>query len=69
MSFVINDGAFNSTPVFACVELFDVNDAPILTLGPNSTFDVMVMYTERQAEPLFLAPDLGIEGKHKHLAT
>ena len=62
VSFVINDGAFNSTPVSACIRLTNINDVPILTLGPNSTVDVVVMYTEGQAEPLFLAPDLEIEG-------
>lgn len=63
MTFIINDGAFNSTPATACVQLSNVNDAPILTLGPNSTVDVQVMFTEGQTEPLFLVPDLEIEGR------
>ena len=62
MTFTVNDGAFNSTSVFACVQLANVNDAPTLTLGPNGTVDVLVMFTEGQTEPLFLAPDLEIEG-------
>ena len=63
VSFVVNDGAFNSTPATACVQLFNINDAPRLTLGPNGTVDVVVMYTEGQADPLFLAPELAIEGE------
>ena len=62
VSFIVNDGAFNSTPVSACVRLTNVNDVPALTLGSNGTVDVVVMYTEGQTEPLFLAPDLEIEG-------
>ena len=63
ISFVVNDGAFNSTTVTACVQLLNINDAPSLTLGPNGTVDVVVMYTEGQTDPLFLVPQLEIEGK------
>ena len=62
VSFIVNNGAFNSTPATACVQLTNVNDRPTLTLGPNGTVDVVVMYTEGQSEPLFLAPDLEIQG-------
>ena len=63
MSFVVNDGAFNSTSVTACVTLLNINDAPSLTLGSSGAVDVVVMYTEGQTDPLFLAPELEIEGK------
>ena len=70
VSFIVNDGAFNSTPVTACVQLLNINDAPSLTLGPNGTVDVVVMYTEGQTDPLFLAPELEIEGiYHKQYAN
>lgn len=63
VTFIVNDGAFNSTSATSCVQLSNVNDAPVLTLGPNGTVDVQVMFTEGQTEPLFLVPDLEIEGK------
>lgn len=62
VSFVVNDGAFNSTPTFACIRLVDFNDLPELFTGPNSTVDTMVMYREGQTEPLLIAPQLDIRG-------
>ena len=62
VSFIVNDGVFNSSQATTCVQLTNVNDSPTLTLGPNGTVDVMLMYTEGRTEPLFLAPDLEIEG-------
>ena len=58
ISFTLNDGAFNSTPVFACLRLDNVNDPPTLSLGANDSIDVMLMYLEGQSEPLFLATEL-----------
>lgn len=63
VSFTVNDGLFNSTPAYACVQLIEQNDQPVLTLGPNGTVDVMLTYTEGQSEPLYLARDLNIEGE------
>ncbi len=63
VAFTVSDGQFNSTPAYACVQLVGQNDKPVLTLGPNGTIDVMLMYTEGQQEPLYLARDLQIEGK------
>lgn len=63
MSFTVNDGLFDSDPALACVALEEVNDAPVLTLGPDGMFDVMANYTEGQPEPLILAPDLEITGQ------
>ena len=65
VKFVVNDGIFNSTPATACIQLEDVNDAPLLTLGANSSVDTMLMYTEGQPDPLILAPLLEISGKLK----
>ena len=62
VSFILNDGAFNSTPAIACIRLVDSNDPPFLTLGSNGTVDVMVMYSEGQDEVLYLAPELEITG-------
>ena len=63
MSFTVNDGLLDSDPALACISLEGVNDPPVLTLGPDGTFDVMVNYTEGQPEPLILAPDLQITGQ------
>ena len=62
-AFVVSDGQFNSTPALACVQLIGVNDRPQLTLGTNGSVDVMLMYTEGQADPLPLAPLLEITGQ------
>lgn len=64
VSFTVNDGRFNSTPVFACIELEGVPDAPILTLDRDGAMDATVNYTEGQEEPLLLVPDLQISGKN-----
>ena len=63
VSFIVNDGRFNSTPVFACVELVGVPDAPTLSLARDGAMDVTVNYTEGQTEPLLLVQDLQISGK------
>ena len=65
MSFIVNDGAFNSTPTFACIRLVDSNDLPQLFTGPNDTVETMVMYMEGQAEPLLIAPQLDIRGEER----
>ena len=62
ISFIVNDGSFNSTPTQACIRLVDANDLPELFTGSNSTVDTMVMYTEGQLQPLVLAPQLEIRG-------
>lgn len=63
VSFVVNDGAFNSTPAMTCIRLVDSNDLPELFTGPNGTVDTMVMYREGQTEPLLVASQLEIRGK------
>ena len=63
--FLVNDGAFNSTPVPACIQLVDSNDQPVLTLGRNGSVDTMVMYMEGQSEVVLLAPELQITGLSK----
>lgn len=62
ISFVVNDGIFNSSVVPACIQLVDSNDIPQLFTGANDTVDTMVMYREGQQEPLYLAPELEIRG-------
>lgn len=62
VSFVVNDGTFNSTQVLTCIRLVDRNDLPQLFAGANETVDTMVMYTEGQLVPLILAPQLEIRG-------
>jgi len=59
--FIVNEGAFNSTPVYTCLRLNETNDPPIIFTGPNRT-DTMVMYREGQLDPLPLAPELQIRG-------
>lgn len=63
VSFVVNDGIFNSSAAFACIRLIDVNDNPALFLGGEGVVDVMVMYSEGQVDSLILAPQLTIIGK------
>lgn len=65
ISFIVNDGVFNSTSAIACVRLVDSNDPPFLTLGTNGTVDVMLMYLEGQVELLYLAPALEITGENR----
>lgn len=61
ISFHVNDGLFNSTPVFAYVSLLEMNDPPILRLNGNVS-DIDLMYTERQSQPLLLAINATITG-------
>ena len=61
ISFHVNDGIFNSTPVFAYVSLLEMNDAPVLRLN-GSVSDVDLMYTEGQSQPLLLATNATIIG-------
>ena len=63
IEFTVNDGVFTSEPVLACVELFGVNDAPMVTLGADGSVDTIVMYSEGQTEGLLLASQLTITGK------
>ena len=63
VSFVVNDGIFNSTRVLACIRLIESNDLPALFTSLNDTVDSMVMYTEGQDDPLYLAPHLVIRGQ------
>ena len=64
ISFVVNDGMFNSTPTQTCVRLVDSPDTPQLFTGSNDTVDSMVMFTEGQMQPLPVAPQLEIRGTH-----
>ena len=41
-----------------------VNDPPTITLGPNGTVDVMLVYTEGQTTPLLLAENVQITGTY-----
>ena len=61
ISFHVNDGIFNSTPVFAYVSLLEMNDAPVLRLN-GSVSDVDLIYTEGQSQPLLLAINATITG-------
>ena len=61
ISFHVNDGIFNSTPVFAYVSLLEINDAPVLRLN-GSVSDVDLIYTEGQSQPLLLATNATITG-------
>ena len=63
VQFTVNDGSFTSEPVLACVQLFQVNDAPVLTLGSGGSVDNIVMYSEGQSKGVVLAPQLNITGK------
>lgn len=62
ISFIINDGLFNSTSVAAYVGIRQVNDPPVVSLDSNGTLDVMVVFSEGQEGPLTLAPQLIIRG-------
>lgn len=62
VSFIVNDGTFNSTRTLTCIRLVDSNDPPQLFSGANGTVDTMVMYREAQQAPLNLAPQLEITG-------
>ena len=64
ISFLVNDGMFNSSRAMTCVRLVNENDRPELFTGANDTVDTMVMYEEGQQEPLLLAPQLEIRGMY-----
>lgn len=64
VSFIVNDGIFNSSTAIACIQLVDANDDPLLTLGTDASVDVMLLYSEGQMDPLVLAPELQIIGDH-----
>ena len=66
VQFTVNDGHFTSDPTLACVQLSEVNDAPVLTLGAGGEVDTLVMYSEGQSEGLVVAPLLEITGKTTH---
>ena len=63
VTFVVNDGHFNSTPATAHINIVAVNDPPLMTLGQNGSIDTTVVYNEGQTEPLLLAPLLVIHGE------
>ena len=63
VEFTVNDGQFTSDPILACVQLLEVNDAPVVTLGPNGTVDTILMYREGRSTGLVVAPQLEITGK------
>ena len=63
IQFTVNDGVFVSEPALACVELVQVNDAPVVTLGANGSVDTEVMYREGQTDGLMVAPQLTIRGR------
>ncbi len=63
IAFTVNDGLLNSSMVYACVRLIDVNDPPTVFTGANGTVDTMVMYMEGQVDPLPLAPQIQVNGK------
>ena len=66
VTFIVNDGLFNSTPAVSFIDIESVNDAPVITLGQDSTVDVIVIYDEGQDESLVLAPLLEIQGLFVH---
>ena len=63
VTFVVNDGHFNSTPATAHINIIAINDPPLMTLGQNGSIDTIVVYNEGQTDPLLLAPLLVIHGK------
>lgn len=65
VTFIVNDGYFNSTPATAHISIIAVNDPPLMTLGQNGSIDTVVVYNEGQLEPLMLAPLLVIYGKQE----
>ena len=64
ITFIVNDGLFNSTPVFAYVITLPVNDAPLVMLGEEGAVDVMITFMEDQSF-LLVAPALRIQGQPK----
>ena len=64
ITFTVNDGLFNSTPVTAYVTILPVNDAPLVTLGEGGAVDVMITFMEDQSF-LLVAPQLRIQGQPK----
>ena len=63
VEFTVSDGLLTSSPALACISLFEVNDPPVVTLGPNGTVDIMLMYTEGQTEELLVGEELHITGR------
>ena len=63
VEFTVNDGVFTSQPALACVQLFNINDAPVVTLGQDGSVDTLVMYREGQAGGLMISPQLTITGR------
>ena len=63
VEFTVNDGQNTSPPALACIQLVEVNDPPVLTLGANASVDAVLMYTEGQTEGLLLAEDLQLTGR------
>ena len=61
ITFIVNDGLFNSTEASAFVTIITVNDPPIVTLD-SSSLNIVVTYLEGQMSPLVLAPQLEIQG-------
>ena len=65
VEFTVNDGVFTSEPAVACVQLLQVNDAPVITLGADGSVDSVVMYREGQPEGLAVSPHLTITGRYR----
>lgn len=67
--FYVNDGLFDSNMPSAYVAINRINDAPIITLGPNATVDVTLMYLENQTVPLLPAQYIQISGMYVSLSS
>jgi len=63
ISFYVNDGLFSSNVPSSYITIERINDPPTVTLGPNGTVDVMLVYTEGQMAPLLLAENVQITGR------
>lgn len=66
--FYVNDGLFNSNMPSAYITINRTNDAPVITLGPNGTVDITLMYLENQSVPLLLAQNVQISGMYIYIA-
>ena len=58
----VNDGRHTSAPAFAYIELVNVNDDPVLTVGDGGAMDFMTTYTEGSGPGVIVSQDLSITG-------
>ena len=63
VQFTVNDGVFTSGAALSCVQLIQINDAPVVALGEGGSVDTVAMYREGQTDSLLIVPQLTISGK------